>query len=207
MSAPVRRACIAPLAVAILVAAAPTLSRAAGDAAAGEALADRICSLCHGDSGLSTDPTYPRLAGQTPAYVTKQLSDYFAKKRENTKMAPYLARFSRTDIPDLAAYYAQQTGEALEGQDTKVAAAGRRLFQEGDLARGIPACVACHEPAGKGDGRYPKLSHQHADYTLLQLQRFNSGERYNDKGRVMRNVAARLSAQDMAALAEYLAAP
>ena len=67
--------------------------------------------------------------------------------------------------------------------------------------------AACHEAGAKGDGRYPKLAQQHPDYTLLQLQRFASGERFNDKGRVMRNVASRLSAEEMAALAEYLAAP
>jgi cytochrome c553 len=196
------------LAAALVLAAAAFDSRAAeGDAAAGEAIADKICSLCHGDSGNSTDPTYPRLAGQTPTYVSKQLKDYFAHRRENAKMLPYLARFKPTDIPDLAAYYAKQAAEPVDVQDAKLAAVGRRLFHEGDASRGVPACAACHEAGAKGDGRYPKLAQQHQDYTLLQLQRFGNGERANDNGRVMRNVASRLSADDMAALAEYLAAP
>jgi cytochrome c553 len=196
------------LAAALVLAATAVDSQAAdGDPAVGEAIADKICSLCHGDSGNSTDATYPRLAGQTHAYTSKQLKDYFAGKRENAKMLPYLARFKPSDIPDLAAYYAQQATEPVDVQDPKLAAAGKRLFQQGDSARGVPACVACHEAGAKGDGRYPKLAPQHQDYTQLQLQRFGSGERNNDKGRVMRNVAAKLSAEDIAALAEYLAAP
>ena len=196
------------LAIAAVLAASSLACRAAdGDAAAGEAIADKICALCHGDSGNSTDPQYPRLAGQTVTYLSKQLTDYFALRRENAKMLQYLARFKPSDIPDLAAYYAQQPAEPVEVKDAKLAAQGRRLFQEGDAQRGVPACAACHEAGAKGDGRYPRLAVQHPDYTLLQLQKFSSGERSNDKGRVMRNVAARLTPADMAALAEYLAAP
>lgn len=199
--------CKAAATALVLAATAWACQAAPGDAAAGEVIADKICSLCHGDGGNSTDPQYPRLSGQTVTYLSKQLMDYFALRRENAKMLQYLARFKPSDIPDLAAYYAQQPAEPVEVKDARLAAQGRRLFHEGDAQRGVPACVACHEAGAKGDGRYPRLAVQHPDYTLLQLQKFSSGERSNDKGRVMRNVAARLTPADMAALAEYLAAP
>lgn len=196
------------LAMALVLASASFAGRAAdGNAAAGEAIADKICALCHGDGGNSSDPQYPRLSGQTPAYLAKQLKDYFGLRRENDKMLPYLARFKPADIPDLATYFARQPAEPVEVQDAALAAEGRRLFREGDVARGVPACAACHETGAGGDGRYPKLAAQHQDYTLLQLQRFAAGERHNDKGRVMRNVASRLSPRQMEALAEHLAAP
>jgi len=201
-----RHLCKSLLAAAVL-AAAGTAHAADGNAATGEAIADRICALCHGENGNNNDPQYPRLAGQTHAYISKQLRDFFARKRENDKMLPYLARFKPTDIADLAAYYTRQPPEKIEEQDAKLAATGKALFREGHAARGVPACMACHEAGATGDGRYPRLAAQHQDYTLLQLQRFASGERHNDKGRVMRNVAARLTPEDMAALAEYLAAP
>jgi cytochrome c553 len=202
-----RQPCKALAAALVLAMTALACRAAEGDAAAGEAIADKICSLCHGDGGNSSDPQYPRLSGQTHSYITKQLKDYFARQRENDKMLPYLARFKPADIPDLAAYFSRQAPEPVEGQDAKLAATGRRLFHEGDAARGVPACVACHEAGAKGDGRYPKLAAQHQDYTLLQLQRFSTGERHNDKGRVMRNVASTLTPEQMSALAEYLAAP
>ena len=59
--------------------------------------------------------------------------------------------------------------------------------------------------------RYPRLSGQYADYTFAQLQAFKAGERGLDKegkdtnGKIMNQIAGRLSESDMRALAEYTA--
>jgi len=39
----------------------------------------------------------------------------------------------------------------------------------------------------------------------LQLKRFNTGERDNDKGLAMQSVTAKMTEQEMRAVAEYLA--
>jgi len=79
-------------------------------------------------------------------------------------------------------------------------------------ATGLPACAACHTPTGAGiPARYPRLSGQYADYTYAQLQAFKAGERGMDKegkdanGRVMAQVAGKMSDQEMRAVAEYAA--
>lgn len=65
--------------------------------------------------------------------------------------------------------------------------------------------MGCHQPEGAGNHRYPRLARQHAAYTLAQMKLFKAGERSNDKARIMRAVAARMSEAEMAAVAEYLA--
>ena len=89
--------------------------------------------------------------------------------------------------------------------DTALAAVGRKLFQDGDEAAGVPACASCHQDNATGSGRYPRLAGQHPAYTLQQLQDFKAGTRGNDARRMMRVVAARLTEPQMKALAEYLA--
>ncbi|MEJ0046520.1 MAG: c-type cytochrome [Rhodospirillales bacterium] len=70
----------------------------------------------------------------------------------------------------------------------------------------MPACTACHGPSGNGmPAQYPKLSGQFADYTEAQLKAFRSGERANDPNQMMRAIAARMSDQEIKAVADYVA--
>jgi cytochrome c553 len=120
-------------------------------------------------------------------------------------MTPAMAQLGAADLGGLAAYYgAQPPGRATSG-DATLAEAGRKLFSDGDLAAGIPPCASCHQPGGAGHARYPRLAGQPAAYTRQQLASFKAGTRRNDRGHVMRDVAARLSEPQMQALAAYLA--
>ena len=82
---------------------------AAGDHTAGQAKA-ATCIACHGADGNSTDPQYPRLAGQYADYLVHAMKSYQDGSRQNAIMNGFAAGLSRQDIRDLAAFYAAQDG-------------------------------------------------------------------------------------------------
>jgi cytochrome c553 len=177
----------------------------AGDPARGQTLS-QACAACHGADGNSVNPEWPKLAGQHPKYLHKQLMDYQTGRRENALMAAQVANLSEQDMRDLAAFYSRQIivpGTA----DVAVAERGERIYRGGLPTAGVAACTACHGPTGAGNpaAMFPALSGQHARYAADQLRYFRSGQRANDNGRMMRNLATRLSDADIQAVTEYLA--
>lgn len=178
---------------------------AAGDPAAGKTKS-QTCAACHGADGNSADPQYPKLAQQHPRYTVKQLTEYKSGARENAIMAGLAAVLSEEDMNDLAAYFETQSLQGGAAEPDQVER-GEQLYRGGDLSRGIAACSACHGPTGRGNpaAGFPSLAGQHAQYTEGQLMAFRSLQRYNDAGQMMRNIAARLSDQDMKAVASYIA--
>ena len=75
---------------------------------AGKAKATEVCQACHGLDGNSQVPEYPKLGGQHPDYLAKALRDYKSGARKNAIMAGFAAALTKTDIENLAAYYAAQ---------------------------------------------------------------------------------------------------
>ena len=127
-------------------------------------------------------------------------------------MAGLAATLSAEDMRALGAYFASQKPKGLAAKDPALALAGQKLYRGGNAANGTPACASCHAPSGGGiPVRYPRLSGQYADYTFAQLLAFKAGERGLDKdgkdvsGKVMTQIAARMSEHDMRAVAEYAA--
>lgn len=164
-----------------------------------------LCSACHGVDGNSTVANFPRLAGLQSQYLEKQLDDYIAGRRKSDVMGPVIASLNKADVPALAAWYAAQKPAAGTPGDAKLVPAGRVLYDDGNTATGVPSCSGCHQDNGVGNERYPRLAGQHAVYTREQMLQFKKGTRTNDKARVMRAVAERLSEQEIAAVSEYLA--
>ncbi|CAN5249305.1 c-type cytochrome [soil metagenome] len=81
-------------------------------------------------------------------------------------------------------------------------AKGETLYANGDSARTIPACVACHGASGNSTiAQNPKLAGQHGTYVYKQLVNFKSPERNNP---VMSPIAKALTEEDMKNLAAYL---
>lgn len=78
-----------------------------GNAAAGKEKA-AACASCHGENGISRDPSFPTLAGQYESYLIKALQDYKAGVRSNPLMNGFAAALSEDDMKDLASYYASQ---------------------------------------------------------------------------------------------------
>lgn len=183
---------------------AATTSLAAGDAAAGKTKA-AACAACHGTDGNSANPEWPKLAGQHAPYLVKQLANFKAGERTNAMMAPMAAPLSEQDMADLAAFFTSQT--LAEGKvDPALVAAGEKLFRGGNATTGVAACMGCHGPNGVGNpqANFPSLSGQYAAYTVNQLKAFRSGERANDAGKMMQNIAARMTDAEMQAVASYI---
>ncbi len=179
----------------------------AGDAVAGKAKS-AACGGCHGFDGNSPIPIYPKLAGQNEAYITKQIKDYKANTtRQNAIMMGMAAGLSDADAADIGAYFQAQSLKAAATFDESKIAAGREIYKGGNLQTGIPACQACHGPKGSGTAGigYPQVGGQYVDYTLAQLNAFKNGSRANDDNSLMRSIVAKMSDEDMVAVANYIA--
>lgn len=180
--------------------------QADADAAAGKEKA-QPCAACHGQQGISPSGAFPNLAGQQASYLAKQIMDIRDGNREVPQMAGQVDNYSDQDAWDVAVYFADL--EPALGQadaDEALVERGRELYRAGDMAKGVPACAACHTPTGEGIGSavYPALSGQHPEYTVSTLQAFAAGERANDPANIMRDIAAKMSNDDMEAVANYV---
>jgi len=178
--------------------------QAAGDAAAGEAKA-AVCLACHGPNGNALVPTWPKLAGQHPEYIYKQLMDFKSGARANDQMSPQVAILEEPDFQNLAAYYAaqQQTPGAADPESAEL---GERIYRGGNPATGLAACSGCHGPAGMGLGaaKFPRISGQHAQYLDSTLKGFRASARANDPNGMMRDVAGRMTDAEITAVAQYV---
>jgi len=178
----------------------------AGDAAAGETKA-AMCAGCHMADGNSVVDTFPKLAGQNEGYIVKQLSDFKAGKRTNDTMGPMAMAVADEDMADIGAYFAKQKRSAGTVADESKVALGKAIYRGGNTATGIPACMGCHMPDGKGNppAKFPSLESQHVNYLIAQLKAFRDGSRSNDPNAMMRNVAAHMSDAEIEAVSNYIA--
>ena len=176
-----------------------------GDATKGKALS-AVCAACHGADGNSTNPDWPKLAGQGEAYIIKQLHDFRADKRAEASMTPMAKGIaSDEDVLHLAAFFSSQKTRPGTANKEKVDL-GRAIYKGGVMESGVAACSACHGPTGLGNwpAKYPKVAGQHAKYIVKQLKNFRSGSRNNDAGKIMRNIALKMTDAEMEAVAEYM---
>jgi len=183
----------------------------AQDAAKAQQIAGQVCAACHAADGNSAAPANPKIAGQIPDYLQKQLADFKAQggkkpARVSAVMNGMVAGLSDADMKNLAAFYAGQQLKPAAAADKDLAALGQKIWRGGNAQTGVPACAGCHGPSGAGiPAQYPRLSGQFADYIAAQLKLFRDGARANDPNGMMRGVAARLSEREIRAVAEYAA--
>jgi len=192
------------LALLLLTWTLPALAQQ-GDPAAGKAKATP-CAACHGPDGNSTNPEWPKLAGQHAAYTAAQLRHFKQEElRSNAMMTGMVAGLSEQDMLDLGAYFATQNTSGGFADEALVEL-GERIFRGGNTETGVPACMSCHGPRGLGDPRagFPKLAGQHATYTQMQLESFRLGTRSTDPNGMMRDIALRMTPQEMEAVASYI---
>jgi cytochrome c553 len=177
----------------------------AGSAEKGQAKA-APCVACHGVNGNSVNPEWPNLAGQHESYIKRQLAAFKSDARQNPLMTPMAKPLSDEDMADLGAFFSSQslTGN-LEADPSKVSL-GEKLYRGGDAQRGIPACAACHGASGNGNpaAGYAAIRGQHATYAAAQLKAYRSGTRQTDPNQMMRNAAANMSDEQIAAVAAYI---
>jgi cytochrome c553 len=189
---------------------APAKSAAAPakpDATKGQAIASGTCAACHGADGNSQLPANPKLAGQVPEYLARQLADFKDNKvRKNPVMFGMASPLSADDMRNVAAWFGQQKAKPGTAHSKETIALGQKLYRGGDVSRGLPACASCHGATGAGvPVQYPRISGQFSDYTETQLRAFRAGERANDANGMMRAIATKLSDADIKAVSDYIA--
>jgi cytochrome c553 len=182
------------------------------DATKGQQIATTVCAACHAADGNSVMPANPKLAGQFQEYLVKQITNFQSvngkpPERNSAVMMGMVGTLaSADDVRNVAAYFAAQTPKPGASTNKDLVDQGQKLYRGGNAAAGIPACAGCHGPGAAGiPAQYPRLSGQYAAYTTAQLTAFRSGERSNDANQMMRTIAARLSDQEIKAVADYIA--
>ena len=177
----------------------------AADIEAGKAKS-ALCAGCHGPDGNSFAATWPKLAGQHANYLVKQLKEYKTGVRVDPTMTGMASILDDQGMDDVAAYFASQVSKPVAFDQSKIAL-GETIYRGGITQGSIPACMACHGPDGSGNApaKFPSLKNQHADYTVAQLKKFRDGSRSNDTAGMMRNIAVRMTDDEMMAVAAYIA--
>ena len=199
----------ASLAVSTLCATAaeekPAAPKAAKpDLVKGEASFTAVCAACHGADGNSGIPANPRLAQQHPEYLVKQLQEFKSGKRNNAVMKGFATALSEDDMKNIAWWVTSKQAKPGFARDKQLVALGERIYRGGIAERQVAACAGCHSPTGAGiPSQYPRLSGQHADYTVAQLTAFRDGARQNSPQ--MNQVAAKLNDREIRAVADYIA--
>jgi cytochrome c553 len=194
---------------AALGAAVPAVSADEANAATQahiQTIAITVCGTCHGPQGNSTQPKFPRLAGQNAHYLAAQLKAFRAQTRGDPDAVGYMwgmaGQLDDTTVDALAGYYSGQKPVASSaGRDVAMVTRGREIYEHGIAPQGVPACSSCHGPDAHGLQEFPRLAGQHAQYVLKQLASFQSSMR---DVAIMHGVAQNLHLADMQAVAAYL---
>ena len=177
-----------------------------GSADAGKAKA-LTCTACHGPEGNSISAMWPNIAGQNAPYLLAQLAAFKDGSRTDPLMSSQAMLLSEQDMADLAVYFESLPAAAQSVKNAGTVDRGEALYRGGNAETGVAACLACHGPTGRGNpaAKYPALQGQHADYTTKQLNDYAGGTRKTDgRTRIMRDIAARLSKDDIEALSSYV---
>jgi acyl carrier protein len=164
------------------------------------------CAQCHAFNGESDGSgAFPRLAGQSASYLAEQLRDFASGVRRSALMSQIAHSVSPEERADVAAYYANIDAPYVPTRpaDPKLLERGQELAVRGSEREQIPACNACHGPAGVGEPpAIPYLAGQYARYIALNLTMWQRGYRKNSAGG-MAAVAEKLTPADIAAVAAY----
>jgi cytochrome c553 len=191
--------------IALLVLAESSAQGATNGAA--EAIAIRVCAACHGSSGDSISPFFPRLAGQSAAYLERQLKTFRDKTRADPPAIGYMwGMASQLDdeiIGGLAAYYASQAARPNSVKPGASVALGKEIYERGAAANLVPACAGCHGAVAQGSATAPRLAGQHPEYLIKQLTFFKAKLRSSDP--VMVAACAQMTVEQMQAVALYAA--
>jgi cytochrome c553 len=162
------------------------------------------CARCHGFDGLADGSgAFPKLAGQFPQYLAKQLKAYASGTRQNAIMEPIAKALKDTEIDSVAQYYASLRLSTLPSRsgNAQLVARGEQLAKLGDLSLRVQACESCHGPNGHGESpTVPYLAGQYGHYIDVQIQMFRQGNR---KSQQMQDPAHSLRQEDIAAVAAY----
>lgn len=168
-----------------------------------EQIVTAVCAACHAPDGNSVISLNPKLAGQHPEYIEKQLTEFKSGKRANAVMSGMAAGLSPEDMKNLAAYFSAQKLTLGQAKTNGPGSLGEKIYRGGIAATNVPACAACHGANGAGlPKQFPRMGGQHADYLQTQLKNFRTGERANAP--MMTVIASKMTDAEMAAVADYM---
>ena len=167
------------------------------------------CVACHGADGMGLAPAgFPRLAGLSADYLSKQLHDFQSGKRVSPVMQPLAKALSDQEIAAVTASIAAMPAPAVPAinRSSLPAGLGEKLALRGAWDRQIPECVSCHGPGGVGVGSaFPPLANQPALYLTAQLNAWRDGTRHNDPNDLMGHIAKAMTEDEIKAVADYFA--
>ena len=165
----------------------------------------QVCVACHNVDGNSTNVEWPKIAGQSAAYIYKHLQFFKTGQRVNPLMNSLAMGLSEQDMHDLASYY-ESMKISPGSADKELVETGGHLYRGGNLKTGVPACIACHGPRGNGNpaAGFPKLSHQHATYVANRLRNYRAGA-YNYPGaEIMNGISTNMTDDEISAVSSYI---
>ena len=163
------------------------------------------CFLCHGATGDSSSPLYPKLAGQNEAYLLKQLRNFKSGERESNDMRKIVADMDDNDMRAAAHYFSHQEPSRGKSAYGEMRAVGEQIYKQGNAAKGLRPCRECHGETGAGSEVLPRIAGQHTLYIETQLTLFEERKRTNDNA-LMQDIAKHLTTDEIRAVAEFLRA-
>ena len=165
---------------------------------AGKAAYEPCASCHHADGGGRPDGSIPRLAGQLPEILERQLGDLRAIDGMLPTMTPFARALSPAEVRDVARYLGSLPDPAEIGHgDGTALERGREVYDE--------TCAACHGTGAGGQDllNAPALRGQHAGYLVRRLDELAAGARPEDDP-AMAALAAELDPADRLAVADHL---
>lgn len=181
-----------------LVLALLTVPADAADLEAGKAKAE-VCVGCHGENGISQTENIPSLAGQPDQFIQWQLVFFRAGTRKNEAMKPIVDELTNEDIRNLGAYFASLQPAKSPPDDNP------DLSKKGAEAAAGRRCASCHLDSYAGTKGVARIAGQREEYLVKALHDYKSGQRVGGSQAAMTDVAYPLSAEEITALAHYLA--
>jgi cytochrome c553 len=171
----------------------------AADIAAGKEKAE-LCVGCHGENGISQTENIPSLAAQPDLFIQWQLVFFRAGTRKNEQMQPIVEQLTNDDIRNLGAYFASLPPPKNPKPDDNP-----DLSKKGAQAAAGRRCASCHTDSYAGTKAVSRVAGQREEYLVKALHDYKSGVRSGGAMAAMAEVAYPLSAEEIEALAHYLA--
>lgn len=173
------------------------------------------CATCHARVDARDNPVndsfYPRLQGKPAGYLYHQLLNFRDGRRQYPLMTYLVDHLPDAYLREIAQHFAALPPTVLPPQASGLSSAalerGRRLVVDGDAARKIPACVACHGARLTGvQPNIPGLLGLPRDYVNAQFGAWRNKVRRAHAPDCMADITARLSLEDVEAISGWLAA-